>query len=638
MGIWDHEVVVGAAFNPEGAVGGSSFSFDVGHIPYPDLSANVVGFGSGEGYIISSGTRHPEAAWAWVEFLSRQQIDQQMAAEISSRMMAPGLFPARRSVAEEMGYWDQMQEEEAAAYQWALEHQPPMLQRTPDSVGWSVLGEALMPLFSGEEEDVEQALAEAQMQLEERVAEVQLTPTSEPDTGPVTVATPEPQEAPEGAIALSFFSMNASPTELRQIARAFHEEHPDFFIEIASTSVMTGPLELSQLARSYDCFTSSGSPPEEASSSYLLDLQPLFDADPTFSQDDYPAALLAQYRRNGQLIGLPQGFMMRTLHYNRTAFDAAGIMPPSASWTTDDFLAAALALTTGEGDTRQYGYVPVGMPIQDIVFFVRQFGGQLTIGSGEHVQPNYSDPRVVAAIQWYLDLSKMHGVMPPISLPYQRDNQYNNESFELIQSGRAGMWFDYGHGMFGMSEGGEMGTGRNFEVGMSPLPIGGGGLSSDDLGYSESLHISAQADHPQACWEWLKYLSGNVALLRWTIPARMSVAQSEAYLSQAQPGTAELARVYQQTLAVAGATAINEEATEMSDMSYWLLEAINLAMDGKADLDAALVEAQNTASAFQDCVANGGEPSDCAQQVDPDYNGYLLDVGGSVQPLIRAMP
>lgn len=633
IGVWDHEFAM-HAFTPEGEGESASFAFDVGNVPYPSLSTNIMGFGSGEGYIISSGTRHPEAAWSWIEFLSRQQIDPQMGT------MTTGLFPARRSVAEEVGYWDNFSEAEAAAYQQALEQQTPMPARTPDTVGLNVLVEALMPLLRGDEEDVEKALSDAQIQLEERVAEVQMTPTPEPETGPVVVATPEPQEAPQGAASISFFSMSTSPTELRQVSRAFREEHPDIFVEIASTRMMTGPAELSQLARSYDCFTSSGPTLEEDASSYLLDLQPLFDADATFAQDDYPPALLERYRRNGQLVGLPQGFMMRTLNYNRTAFDAAGIMPPDAEWTVDDFLGAALALTTGEGDTKQYGYVPVGVPIQDLVFFVRQFGGRLTIGSGEQAQPNYSDPNVVAAIRWYLDLAEVHRVMPPIFLPYQRDSQYNGESSGLIQEGRAGMWFDYGHGMFGTPQSMPEGEGpaRDFDVGIAPLPIGSGGLSGDDLGYSESLHISAQSSQPQACWEWLKHLSGSVSLLRWTVPARMSVAQSEAFLAQAQPGAAELAQVYRETLAAAGSSVGNLETTEMSDMSYWLFEAINLAIDGEAELDAALVEAQNTASAFQDCVANGGERADCAQQVDPDYDGYLLDMGGAVEPSMKPVP
>ena len=58
------------------------------------------------------------------------------------------------------------------------------------------------------------------------------------------------------------------------------------------------------------------------------------------------------------MFGLPYAATLRTLNFNRTAFDAAGIKPPTYQWKPDDFLAAAQALTKGDGDKKQFGYVP----------------------------------------------------------------------------------------------------------------------------------------------------------------------------------------------------------------------------------------------------------------------------------------
>jgi ABC-type glycerol-3-phosphate transport system substrate-binding protein len=636
VAIWDSELTL---YDYEGEEGQGprkmNLPFEVGKMPYPQFKHDIMSLMSGQGYIISSGTRHPEAAWQWIEFLSRASPEwQRFEGDISS-VRSPSSFPARKSVAEKMGYWDDLDEETREAYQLALERSSPgpALEQTPDQIIFNVLMEVLMPIFSGQggDADIEQALMDAQQQLEERVATRQLTPTPVPDDSPVVVATPEPQTAPEGSTPIAFMSMMGNPGEMRQRARTFREEHPDIFVDLKTTQTMTGPLEVGQrqLARMYDCVLYNGAPPtEQADTSTLLDLQPLFDADATFSQDEYPPALLEAIRRDGHLIGVPFGFMMRTLTYNKTAFDAAGIAPPSAQWTPDDFLAAALALTAGEGDDKQYGYVPLGgQPIEDMRFFIHQFGGNLLLGSGESLRPNFDDPKVVQALRWYIDLAEVHQVMPPISISYKPNSpEPTVNAYELIQNGQAGMWFDFGYGMFSYPADipPDARPPQEFEVAIAPLPIGNAGLSGNDLHISGMFHISAQTENPQACWEWFKFLADDPTLVQWVIPARLSLARSEAYLAQAQPRAAELVETYADLLETPGSVASIGGAQQGHIEMYWLFEAIMQTVEEGADLEAALVEAQETTSAFLDCVANNDDRPECARSVDPDYEGYMM--------------
>ena len=73
------------------------------------------------------------------------------------------------------------------------------------------------------------------------------------------------------------------------------------------------------------------------------------------------------------------------------------------------------------------------------------------------------------------------------------------------------------------------------------MPNGPGRVSDFDLiGYS----ISAQTEHPQACWEWLKFLSEQAGTFQG-VPARRSIAESDAYRQQVG---AELADAYRFTL------------------------------------------------------------------------------------------
>jgi multiple sugar transport system substrate-binding protein len=630
VGIWDHEYSQ-MMYSPEGSHSSVPYDFTVGTVPYPPMHA---GFQGGiDGYIISSGSRHPQQAWKWIEFLSRQQLTR---PDVPEQVIPVSQVPARQALAERVGYWESLDEATAATYRWSLEHLPPFAQ-TPQPSLSTALMQALDQVLVQEQVTVEQALQAAQQMLDEQVAQAHMAATAEPVTETVVVATPEPQTAPEGALTISFAAASYNPSDLRQAVREFREQQPGIFVQLQPASRFSAPMNLADFAQHVDCFAGSFSLRGEQDAGMVRDLQPFIEEDPAFAMEDYPAPLLEQYRANGQLLGLPYAFTMRTLTYNQTAFAEAGIDPPAATWTPADFLAAANALTQGEGAEKRYGYVPLGMGVEDLFFFVRQFGGQLfqTNGDGERLQPDFTDPAVVEAIQWYIDLAEVHEVMPTPAFPYRRDDVYDDRSsYVLIQHGQAGMWFDYGYGMF--AEGDVMGqpsvSQRSFDVALAPLPVGAGGLSSEDLTFASGLFIAAQAEHPQACWEWITFLSKKPSLARWSIPARMSVAQSEGFLGGASADTQELVEVYQATLEATDTLHVGPDYRPEYAETYWLFEAIHRAMDGEATLADALQEAEETTEAFLACVAEEDKPGSCARQVDADYAGYLEDMPTSPLP------
>ncbi len=544
----------------------------------------------------------------------------------------PGRVPARKSLAEKTGFWKNLDEQTAATYQAALANATRMPEQQPDYMIFGPLGQALSQVLD-ENKDAKQALEEAQRQLEDQLSQVQLTPTPLPDTSPVFVATPEPQEAPAGATQVTFGVVGYGTSEMRRLARAFREQHPDIFVQIKSTETFTGPIELKDIARTSDCFSWWSAPQSDADFKALLDLQPLFDADTSFPQSDYADALLQPYRRDGGLYGLPYAINLRTLNFNRTAFDAAGVTTPSYQWKPSDFLATAQALTKGEGDKKQYGYVSLYGAQQDMFFFIGQFGARLMLGSGTDARPNFADPKVVEAIQWYLDLAGTHKVMPELKFPYKRDDPgFEDKSYELIQTGRAGMWFDQGYGMFSSGDGGmarpvDPGIGNggaqvDFEVGIAPLPIGAGGLRSGDF-YARGFHISAQSQQSQACWEWLKFLSADVVNLQGAVPARASIASSDEFVSQTPPEVVEMVKIYAEALKRPGEPGDDPNAFYGRLDTYWFYKALSEAIEGTTALGQGLVEAQKFSEAYLDCLdENPNKPATCANQVDPSYQGY----------------
>jgi multiple sugar transport system substrate-binding protein len=634
VAIWAEEYL-GIAYRSDVPQQPEPLPFATGKVPYPRGSDFWRGGGFvGEGYFISGGTQHPNESWKWIEFLSRQQIDASAGGPMPA-FNAPGRIPARESLAEQTNFWKDIDAESAAAYKWAIAHPAKPLQSTPDYLALGVLSQALYQIISDDKVDPAKALADAQKELEKQFADVQLTPTPTPDTSPVLVATPESQEAPAGALTITFDVNGYNPTDVRRIARAFREQHPEIFVKIKSTQTFTEPLSIEKVAKTSDCFTWYAPPQGDADFKALLDLQPLFDADAAFPRDDFPPALLTPYRNGNGLFGLPYAVTLRTLNYNRTAFDAAGAATPSAAWKPSDFLAAAQALTKGEGDKKQFGYVALNGAQADMLFFIGQFGGRLTSGSGEDARPNFDDPKVVEAIQWYINLAKVHKVMPEFKIPYRRDDNggYEDKSWEYAQNGRAGMWFAQGH-MFSLSDGSGVPIKRapgdpgapNFEEGITALPIGGAGLSSSDF-YVRGFHISASSQQAQNCWEWLKFLSAdaNPNNLQGGIPARRSIAESEAFTKQAGPDQVEIYKAY--------ADALKREGTPGDDPAvlygridmYWFYKAIDETIAKDADLAQGLTEAQKASTAYLECLAKSGKPlkvATCANQVDPTYQGY----------------
>jgi ABC-type glycerol-3-phosphate transport system substrate-binding protein len=645
VAIWGQEFMQIAEGPASTGQAQQDYSFEVGKAPYPSTFAGFYG-GGADGYIISAGSAHPNESWQWIEFLSRQQTDQPDGAGMRP-YYGPGRVPARQSLADQSGFWNSLDEATAAAYKWAIAHPAPPLERTPDYAAIGALSGVLDQILGADKKDPQKALQEAQKQLEQQIADVQLTPTPVPDTSPVTVATPEPQTAPDGATAINFSVDGYNPSDIRRIARTFRDQHPEIFVQIKTTNVYTEPPSLARIAETNDCFSWYAPPQTDDDFKGLLDLQPLFDADAGFPQSDFAPLLLAPYQRNGGLFGLPYAVTLRTLNFNRTAFDAAGIKPPTYQWKPDDFLAAAQALTKGEGDKKQFGYVPLSGAQQDLMFFVGQFGSRLMNGSGKDARPNFNDPKTVQAIQWYLELADTHKVMPPVKFPYKRDDPgFEDKSYELVQNGRAAMWFDQGYGMFGGPSGRPIkGEDPNappppeFEVGIAPLPIGAGGLSTADF-YLRGFHISAKTEQSQACWEWLKFLSADISNLQGGVPARTSVLTSDAFTTAADPATQELAKTYADALKQTGngSSQGSDPNAFYSIDSYWFFKALSEAQEKKTPLDQGLAEAQKLTTSFMDCLERTpNKPATCATQVDPTYQGYNTEdppEGGPGDPVI----
>lgn len=590
--------------------------FEVGTAVFPVSETPTSFFGSASGYIMSSGTQHPQEAWRWLAFLSRQEIDQPfgMAGTITR-------IPARKSIAERSGYWDDLDEEAAAAVRAALErHTVSSLPRGLSSnlnVVWEVLADALAAVVSGSQE-TEAALRQAQQELSERVAELQLTPQPTPPSGPIVVATPLPEAdtTTTAAAQITFSTHWFGAEEIRRLAADFNAEHPDVAVEITNIP-MGEEMEFRQAAAESDCFFWQSEPAKDEFDA-VLDLMPLADADPTFDLADYPPEVLEAYQQGTALYGLPYTVNFTVLMYNQDAFDAAGTDYPRIEWTMDDFLRAVEQVDSGgDEETRTYGYIET---FPQLTTFFYLLDAPYTTGSGETLQPNYTDPQVIEAIQFYINL--LQDFSPHKELKGYRQASWSSEPFQLLQEGRAGMWFDRSTMNFVM-----MGQSMDFTLAVAPAPLGRRTLSAEGV-YARGFHISADTEHANACWDWLTYLGTDDSLLQGGFPARLSMATSSDFTADAQPGAAETFRAYRQAFQEQGTAATSEPTPDRSDLdTFWLLQAVDRAMQGE-NLEQELANAQELTSQFLACLQTGEEKSTCATTVDPSYEGYNVPEEG----------
>ncbi len=614
--------------------------FLIGRVPFPK-SAFLEYYSSSEGFMISGGTLHPDAAWRWIEWLSRQPVIGYVE-EVGPHTP----LPARQSVAQQTEFWSKLDPQTAEAYRWAVANSSTLPSPRPPYSVIDALGGAVYKVISDPKANARQALAEAQRQMQDAIARLELTPTPKPNLNPVVVATPEPQEAPAGATQVTFSIFGYNLGDVRRIVRAFHEQRPDIFVNLKQfewTPDIQDIQEVSaaMLAQRSDCFAWDG-PLTNNDYAALLDLRPLIDADPNFPRDDFLPAAIAQYSNDGRIYGVPLVVNMRSLIYNHAAFEAAGLQPPRVDWKPDDFLAAAQALTKSEGNDQRWGYVPLGGPFggpqDDLLFFISQFGARLTVGQGKDLRPNYTDPKTIAAIRWYLDLSTVHKVTPPLKFSYRRNDFGDVRSYELIQSGRVGMWFGYGdlfqfQGPIVLEPGEELPAPTasllnpvERDIRVAPMPVGGAGVPQSEI-RMRGMFISAQTKQPQACWEWIKFLSGDTSLTDSDMPARRSVAQSEAFLKQLPPEQIAQFEAVRATLAYPAQTTGDAGAFYSRYIDpYWFFKALSAVVEKGASLETELAEAQRFTTAFAECMNRPeARAAICAKEVDPDYDGYNVE-------------
>lgn len=121
--------------------------------------------------------------------------------------------------------------------------------------------------------------------------------------------------------------------------------------------------------------------------------------DSKFPISQYEPSIVNALKSDGKQLAIPYDLGPNIMFYNKDMFKAAGLTEPGASWTREEFLKDAKALTKNG----KYGYAV--SPTNWFSWALEQ-GGKYTDGT----KPTLTDPGMVAGFQTEIDMVKKYQV------------------------------------------------------------------------------------------------------------------------------------------------------------------------------------------------------------------------------------
>jgi len=421
----------------------------------------------------------------------------------------------------------------------------------------------------------------------------------------IIVNTPEQIIIPEGEILLNFgLTSFVQPLPNSDIwdtlARDFAQADP----EVGYVEINSGFMRSDQMLRINDCVyqpTTTGI--FDLNTAQLLAIDPLLSADPNYNINDLPPNILGQMQFNGTTYGLPITLQPEVLTYMSRAFEDAGIIPPTDGWSFGEF-ENALMLLDDILDDEDYPLEAISPINTHLLMLIAAQGGRLFNTSTTPVTIDFTSHESINAVMQILDLAKDD------LIKYERLGESGGFDFVAI----AGEAFPniQASNFFGFLEEG---------MRLAPYP--------DGTQYTPvSLSVGAgfigiDSAHPEACYRWLSYLA-NHPFAFTDMPALLSTLDDPS--AEASMGT-ELVTTYRQIADQATRpNAINPIVWDPFIM-LWLDRAFDAYVLDDGDLDAELMEAEQSTQAYIDCISqplDGDTSQDsifeqlesCGQQLD----------------------
>lgn len=261
----------------------------------------------------------------------------------------------------------------------------------------------------------------------------------------------------------------------------------------------------------------------------ILNLTPFIEQDELFDVDDFYPGTVGLYTREGDIWAIPAAVDIMVMYYNQDLLDRYGAPYPRIGWTWDDFLEVLMTVRDPGADV--FGYA-ANLNLFDPLTFIYQHGGRIFDDLQNPTRTTFDDPLNIEALEWYVRLMYDLNVAPT---PEQTREVFGSRgSLQTgVYSGQVALWT----GMLSEQGGRLWPVEWDMRWGMAPLPRD---VESATLTLVEGYFVSAQAPHPEACWNWIAFLSAQLPALQ--APVRRSLAESEEYESRVGAQVAAVVR------------------------------------------------------------------------------------------------
>lgn len=230
---------------------------------------------------------------------------------------------------------------------------------------------------------------------------------------------------------------------------------------------------------------------------------------------DYFEEPLRAFTYQGALQCFPQNISSLVVYWNRALFARAGVAPPAAGWTWEQFAETATRLTAG--DVKGVGIDP---SITRMAPFVWSSGGEVVDDPEQPTRTTLHEPAARAALQRVVDLIGS-GVTP------DREQMAAQGLEEQFMTGKVAMF------MSSRVEVPALREQRGLDFDVAALPTMGRPAS---VLHSDAYCVARTSEAKDAAARFVAYAVGRqgqtvTALGGRTVPSLRSVATSPAFLS-----------------------------------------------------------------------------------------------------------
>jgi multiple sugar transport system substrate-binding protein len=579
-----------------------------------------------QGFAISAGTQHPDAAYALLKYLS-------FNAAVANNFFSA--TPARQSL---VGQQVQATNDQQAAIS-------AFTQRTPETQ--AAIDDALANALPSSELRFGDYLSEvitrmntqnldahtALQDVEAVAVSNQQAAADKHNDLTVTVATPVPEVALSGGEVnlkfgmLSFVTPLPNKDQWDQVINDFVASDP----QVGNIDLDTGLNQPADMAKKSDCFYLPLNYVPQLDMTTILNLDPFMDADPSFDRNDVVGGVLAQVQRDNKIWALPIVIQPDGLKYDSDAFNRAGIPAPDNGWDINSFNDALKTLKPTADDKAPFSSTGVGDTY--LLLLIAANGGLPLDFRTSPPTINFTDPATIAAIQQVLDLAKDG---------YIKYTQLAGDSLVTAFGGGGGgeLAAIYTQSLSGFAfgpGGGNGASGDNDSYKLTQYPTGSQ-FNGATYGIG-TAYVSATSQNAEACYRWLSTLSRHPELFTG-MPARRSFLHDPAVTASQKPDETAFYKQYDALLSNPNTISFPSLLSDGSPQNFliqrWLDKAFDDYVLKDGDLAGDLATAETYVNAFVECTASI-PPYDPATTGQLTYLQQYLTCAGKVDPSTNSL-